>query len=199
MRIFVSEEIGYVDVRIQRKRIKNVHLKVSKDLSVRVSAPMRTSDKWLEEFLQSRATWIDKQLTKFKAAKEKYEEKKIPKPTLDRSEEKAKRKEIERLFYNEMLRIHSEIFEELNVPIPSLTVRKMKTLWGSCNKAKKKITLNQHLINSDLECLQYVILHELTHMIYRYHNKEFYDFIEVYMPDWKARRQRLNKEYSYSL
>ena len=52
--------------------------------------------------------------------------------------------------------------------------------------------MNEYLLKADISCIEYVILHELTHLIYHNHNKEFYDFITIYMPDWQERKKKLD-------
>jgi predicted metal-dependent hydrolase len=64
---------------------------------------------------------------------------------------------------------------------------------GKLYKAKGKIALNEYLLKADIRCIQYVILHELTHLIYPYHNSEFYNFLTIHMPDWKERKKQLDK------
>ena len=75
--------------------------------------------------------------------------------------------------------------------INKITIRKMKTRWGSCNYNKKYINLNLELIKKPIECIEYVVFHELTHLIHPNHSKEFYNYIATYMPDWKKRKERL--------
>ncbi|RDU63597.1 M48 family peptidase [Helicobacter didelphidarum] len=74
-----------------------------------------------------------------------------------------------------------------------ITIRKMKTRWGSCNASKSSISLNIELIKKPKECIEYVILHELTHLIHPNHSKDFYKFLSCYMSDWRERKERLNK------
>ncbi len=76
---------------------------------------------------------------------------------------------------------------------PKLTVRFMKTRWGSCSWNKQKITLNTRLIEYPLECIDYVVLHELVHFKYQRHDKKFYEFMSALMPDWKDRRKALKR------
>lgn len=90
--------------------------------------------------------------------------------------------------------IYSRFFKKYGVDKPALYVRKMKTLWGSCTPSKNKITLNQYLLKADLRCIQYVVLHELTHLLYPYHNTDFYNFLTIQMPDWKERKKQLDLE-----
>lgn len=69
----------------------------------------------------------------------------------------------------------------------------MSTRWGTCNTKTKKIWLNVRLAQHPPECLEYVILHELTHLRIRNHSTEFYAAVAQYMPDWKQRKKLLNK------
>lgn len=77
---------------------------------------------------------------------------------------------------------------------PTIHVRKMKTLWGSCGRKHSRINLNFYLYKASMPCIEYVILHELAHFLYPYHNKDFYDFITIYMPDWQERKKLLDFE-----
>lgn len=77
---------------------------------------------------------------------------------------------------------------------PALQVRKMKTLWGSCSRKHGKINLNYYLYKASPPCIDYVVLHELTHFLYPKHNKDFYEFLTVHMPDWKERKRILDHE-----
>ncbi|MEL7655472.1 MAG: SprT family zinc-dependent metalloprotease [Bacillota bacterium] len=86
------------------------------------------------------------------------------------------------------------IIEKHGIIKPKITVKKMKTLWGSSSPRHGNINLNYYLFKSPVPCIEYVILHELTHFIYPRHNKDFYNFITIYMPDWKERKKLLDYE-----
>ena len=90
----------------------------------------------------------------------------------------------------------AKMIKKYNIPEYVLQIRSMKTRWGTCTPAKKKITLNLNLMYSPNECLEYVALHELTHFLEIYHNAHFYDILREFMPDYKVRQDKLNKEYS---
>ncbi len=70
-------------------------------------------------------------------------------------------------------------------------VRQMRTRWGTCNTQSKKIWLNLELIKKPIICLEYVLVHELVHLLERKHNKVFYAYMSEYMPDWKDYDQLL--------
>jgi len=73
-------------------------------------------------------------------------------------------------------------------------VREMKSLWGSCNVRERKITYNFHLIEKPLEAIEYVVLHEISHMPYPDHQTGFWEFVSKYMPDWRTRKRLLGEE-----
>ena len=91
------------------------------------------------------------------------------------------------------------IIEKYGVAMPKVTVRKMKTLWGSCSVNRGAITFNFYLIKARMPYIDYVILHELTHFLYPNHSKQFYMFLSNYMPDWKERKQVLDQDVVHGL
>lgn len=80
----------------------------------------------------------------------------------------------------------------LGVSINKLYVRKMKCCWGSCNTRAQTIRLNTELVKKPLECLEYVVVHELVHLLEPSHNRNFHRSITKFLPDWKDRTQLLN-------
>ena len=77
-----------------------------------------------------------------------------------------------------------KLFKE-NIPYPSLRLRKMKTRWGVCNTKDLVITLNTELYKYPPICLEYVVIHELSHLIEPNHSKNFWQIVEEYMPNYK--------------
>ena len=79
----------------------------------------------------------------------------------------------------------------IGVTASSWGARTMKSRWGSCNIRTRKISLNLILIQKPIECLEYVIVHELVHLLEASHNARFHQFMDRFMPDWKRHKQRL--------
>jgi len=71
-------------------------------------------------------------------------------------------------------------------------IQKMKTKWGSCSPGPKNIRLNTDLAKKPLQCLEYIIAHELTHLIERHHNEHFTALMDAHMPQWRQYREMLN-------
>ena len=99
------------------------------------------------------------------------------------------RKNIREIFTNRLYYWYNE-FEE-NIPKPSLRLRKMTTRWGVCNTKSKVITLNTELFKYDIECLDYVVIHELSHLVHANHSKEFWNVVSKYCPNYKILRNKL--------
>lgn len=87
--------------------------------------------------------------------------------------------------------IHPRL-EPLGVPFPEIRVRSMTSRWGSCKPSDKRVTFAWQLVKAPVECVEYVVWHELIHFLHLNHSSAFYGCLEQFVPDWKARRQRLN-------
>lgn len=75
--------------------------------------------------------------------------------------------------------------------VNKISIRKMKTRWGSCNPKRSYINLNLELIKKHPSAIEYVILHELVHLIHYNHDQNFYKYLATHMPDWQTRKNRL--------
>jgi predicted metal-dependent hydrolase len=80
----------------------------------------------------------------------------------------------------------------LSVSASSVSVKSMRTKWGSCNTEKGSILLNLELAKKPIACIEYVIAHELVHLIERHHNDNFKAHLDKYIPNWKALKSELN-------
>ena len=87
--------------------------------------------------------------------------------------------------------------EILDESIEKLSIKPMKSRWGSCNYVKRYINLNTELIKRTQLEIEYVVLHELTHLKYPNHGKGFYRYIENYMPNYKMAEKMLNAKHYY--
>jgi predicted metal-dependent hydrolase len=117
------------------------------------------------------------------------------------SDEK-KRESVLREWYREILKkqipaLIGKWEKELNVTVKDWGVKQMKTRWGTCNIRDSRIWLNLELAKTPPGCLDYVVLHEMVHLLERYHNKRFYTIVGKYMPDWKEREQILKRSVDY--
>ena len=116
----------------------------------------------------------------------------------DVNDQELTEKIIEKYVKDECIKVFTSITEQLcpllyeyGVKMPEIKVRKMKTRWGSCMPYKQVITLNLTLAYKPLCCTEYVVLHELCHLVHPNHSKKFYALIQKYMPDYKQRKDLL--------
>ncbi len=82
---------------------------------------------------------------------------------------------------------------KIGVKINDWQVRQMKTKWGSCDIENKTILLNLELAKKPVICLEYIIVHELVHLLERYHNDRFIELMNKYLPNWRFVRDELNR------
>ena len=82
-------------------------------------------------------------------------------------------------------------FKKYGTIKPAIKVVKMKTRWGTCNIEKRIISLNKELIKVDEFLIEFVITHEMIHFLYKNHNKDFWNFLTMIMPDWREREKIL--------
>ena len=81
----------------------------------------------------------------------------------------------------------------LGVEANAWGIKKMKTKWGTCNIAARRIWLNLELAKKPIQCLEYILVHELLHLIERHHNDRFRSLMDQYLPQWQAHRDELNR------
>jgi predicted metal-dependent hydrolase len=82
---------------------------------------------------------------------------------------------------------------KIGVQVSDWQVKQMKTKWGTCNIEEKRIWINLELAKKPLHCLEYIIVHEMLHLIERHHNDRFLALMEKYMPQWKFFKEELNR------
>ena len=81
---------------------------------------------------------------------------------------------------------------ELGVQAAHWGIKKMKTKWGSCNVSARRIWLNLELAKKPVQCLEYIVVHELVHLLERNHTERFTALMDRHLPDWRTRREVLN-------
>jgi hypothetical protein len=89
---------------------------------------------------------------------------------------------------NELIEKWQEI---IGIKIESWKIQKMKTKWGSCNIEDKQLILNLELAKVPVECIEYIIVHEIIHLLERHHNDNFKILMDKYLSDWKSRKEQL--------
>lgn len=198
-------------IEIIYKNNKNMYLRIKDDLKVVITAPKRTPERVITSFISNNIDYIKKIILQKEQIKTKKQDKleylgnlydicRINEKNIYIGDTKAfvgtkvnldtwykkKSKEVFETYYNNCF----EQFKESKIK-PDLKIRKMKSKWGVCNITNKTITLNQELIKLDSKYLEYVIYHELCHLKHPNHSKDFWNLVEVYIPNYKQIRKEM--------
>lgn len=160
-----------MEYKIVYSRIKNIYIHI-KNGEVIVKAPRRVSKKEIDKIVKEKENWIKK--------------------TLEKTEKKDNR---EKLYTDEEFRVivqdaANELIRETGLVPNKVRIRDIKYAWGSCS-ANKNITISYKLIRYSRQAIRYVILHELCHIKYMNHSKDFWNLVATYMPNYKE----VKKEY----
>jgi predicted metal-dependent hydrolase len=222
-------QIQNYSIEINRKRIKNLHLKiVPPSGEIKISAPLRMSKELIKTFVISKLDWIKKKKEKFInlpiELKKEFISNEIHyafgKPykliilsnkktffylkdsnlilNLNTNDSLKKKKTVLHNFYknllmNELDRLVIQWKEKMNINHFSYSVRLMKNRWGTCYPKKRMIWLNLELAKKPIECIEYVLAHEMVHLLESSHNKRFYNLMDKYLSNWKELKIKLNE------
>lgn len=111
--------------------------------------------------------------------------------------EEKKQAIIEEWYREQIKQAVPELFADweprVGVTVARFFVQKMKTKWGSCNHRARTIRLNTDLARKPLECLEYIVVHEMTHLLEPTHNARFVSLMDQFMPKWRFYREKLNR------
>lgn len=175
------EFAGGVEYWLTRKRKKTIGIRVRPDGRVDVSAPLRTRRREIASFVESKAAWIRKKQAEAERSIERYAELAPP-------EEVAQWRAVVESCVPSLVAEWEPI---LGVHAGKLAYRNMTSRWGSCQPSTGRICINVRLALYPPECLEYVVVHELCHLLVRGHGPDFYALMDGVMPDWRNRRAKL--------
>jgi len=170
---------GNYSFEIVKKKIKHIYFRVypAKEKIV-VSAPVHLDSETLHKAILSKSAWLNKQISKGKNIKP------ITVKTVTTGE---------KVLFKESIGRHIARWQPvMGVKVNEYGVRKMKTRWGSCNINAGRIWLNFALIKLTDPFLEYVIVHEMVHLLERKHNTRFKGFMDQFIPDWRKLKKELD-------
>ena len=105
---------------------------------------------------------------------------------------------LRKVLYNKALEFINKYEENMGVHAEQLRIKKMKTRWGTCNIKAKRIWINYELVKYPIECLEHIVVHELTHLLETNHTPRFYELLGKYYPNYIG-NDKLIKEFSKKL
>ena len=206
----VIDDIRYNVVIDKKRSTKNTYIRVKDDLTIYVTTNIFTRDKdiakLLDENYDSICKMIKKQKVKntnnenFNYLGNNYEIIYVDYCDISFGEERVflnknldidkwYKKQAKTLFLEHLDMIYNNFSRR--IPYPDLKIRKMTTRWGVCNTKLKTVTLNLELIKRDTKYLDYVIAHELSHLIYPNHSRDFWDLVGENCPNYKIIRREM--------
>lgn len=171
-------------IEVTRKRIKNMYLRV-KDTAgtLSVSAPYGMSDTEIRKFVESKSDWIERTMQEMLVARQLKEQEPVLAPFMEREIRLELKRQLQRLI--------DKWEPVMGVKSAGFTIKKMKTRWGSCNVKSHHLNFNILLAKVPPECAEYVVVHELTHLLEPSHNARFWSLMEYYLPGSKELRKQL--------
>ena len=172
-------------IYVTKKKIKNMYLRVRKnDGRIEVSVPLSMKDKDIIAFVEGKKQWIEEATGRIAKRVQKENDAPVLAPFQEREIRYALKKKLENLI--------GKWEPVMNVKAQGFTIKKMKTRWGSCNVKSHHLNFNLALARVPEECVEYVVVHELTHLLEPSHNERFWKLMELYLPGSKELRKQLN-------
>lgn len=171
-------------IEVTRKRIKNMYLRVKDtDGTLSVSAPYGMGDTEIRKFVESKSDWIERTMQEMLVARQLKEQEPVLAPFMEREIRLGLKRQLQRLI--------DKWEPVMGVKSAGFTIKKMKTRWGSCNVKSHHLNFNLLLAKVPPECAEYVVVHELTHLLEPSHNARFWSLMEYYLPGSKELRKQL--------
>ena len=166
---------------VEKKRVKNINLRVQPDGRIDVSVPRGTPDSLVRDLVRERHDWIVRN-------QRRYEDSPMGRVATASAAEAREWRQVVEAFVPALVEKWEPI---LGVKAGQLAYRKMKSRWGSCQPSTGRICINTVLALCPPECLEYVVVHELCHLLVPGHGPEFRAIMDRVMPDWRQRRDKL--------
>lgn len=179
LKLFQGDEMKII---VKYSKRKTLSLEITRNAEVLVRAPMKTSKKRIEEFIKSHEEWLIFHLERRIKINEAH-----PEPTeSELAELKTRAKEI----IPEKVKYFSSI---MGVNPTRVSINSAKTRFGSCS-SKTTLNFSCRLMSYDERAIDYVVVHELAHIVYHNHSKSFWALVEKYLPDYRDRKKLLKYE-----
>lgn len=165
---------------IKSKR-KTIGISISKELKVIVRVPMKISKKEIDIIVDKNRSWIDKHMSIMQERQERKSQNELSKKEIEMLKHRAK----------EILPQRAQHYQKImNVRHTGIKITSAMTRWGSCS-GRNSLCFSYRLMLLPLDIIDYIVVHELSHIRVKNHSKDFYNEVSKYMPDYKARELRL--------
>lgn len=164
-----------------RSRRKTLALEITRDAKLVVRAPLRCPQREIDGFLQQKEQWIALHMAKMQARRESH-----PEPTAE--QEAALRQKAKEI----LPALVAQYAARMGVEPAGITVTGARTRFGSCSP-KNRLSFSFRLMEYPMEAIEYVVVHELAHIRHKNHGADFYQEIQLVLPDWRERNAMLKR------
>lgn len=170
-------------VQVIRKPIKHMYVRINpSNAAVSVSIPSKASLDVVRLQLERKLAWINTRRAQLQSGSKPVD------MEADKSLDAGYRQQMQRML-QELLQKWESI---IPVRVSGLVIRTMTTRWGSCNTRTARICMNLNLVKKPVECMEYVLVHEMVHLLEASHNSRFYQLMNQYLPGWQVSHRLLN-------
>ena len=170
-----------IEYELRRSRRKTLAIEITQEGRVLVRAPAKLPKPAIDRFVAEKRGWIEEKLTRQQLRRLRH-----PEPTP--AEVEALRQDAGRILPDRVLYYS----HQMKLYPTSIKITAARKRFGSCS-AKNGLCFSLYLMQYPMDAIDYVVVHELAHIRYKNHQKEFYDLVATVLPDWKARRQLLKE------
>ena len=170
-----------MEYQLIRSKRKTLAIEITRDARLGVRAPLRCSQARIEQFLAEKQAWITLHLQKMQQRRENH-----PEPTPE--EEALLRKKARNLLPG----LVNRYAVQMDVQPAGITITGARTRFGSCSP-KNRLSFSFRLMDYPMEAIEYVVVHELAHILHKNHSAAFYAEIEKVLPDWRERNKLLKQ------
>lgn len=177
-----------IPIKLIRSHRRTISLEITSKAFLVVRAPYRVSENYVEKLVQEKMSWIQKKIMVVKNRPKPLIEKSFDAQTLILYKQKAKKIISERAVL---------YAKQMGVNFASVKINNARKRWGSCSH-KNHLNFGWKLILQPLEIVDYVVIHELAHIIHKNHSQEFWRLVAVFCPEFKMLRKKLkNNQISH--
>jgi predicted metal-dependent hydrolase len=179
------------ELEVHYKKMKNVYLRIKPDGKIQISVPIGTKRKYIEQFVEARREWIEEKL-------EKVARRTATAVNLAEDETLIFGSPVKGTFSERQLQtfLHEKItlymdkyfphFAKHGYQLPQVKYRNMRSTWGVCRPTVGTITFSRRLVHQPVAFIEYVVLHELCHLIVPNHSRDFYNLVGSMMPNHRV-------------
>lgn len=185
-------DVDGITAVVQRKPIRTLRMLLKPPQGdLHVSAPLRASLRSIRSFIDERRDWVLKHQARMGAQAQRSRAAEAALAQLSPAERRARERQQRRRLLADANALRPRWEAALGVKASALSIRAMRSRWGSCNTRTGRITLSLALAQQPPEVLEAILVHELAHLLVPHHGPAFKAVLDEHLPDWRARKKSM--------